>query len=106
MFNWIKRRLINKALKEIGKQPEIDNTRIKILKSIRDELDIISDIYENYISPVPNNNDKKNWIENLIQQIITQKLGSGLNMPNIAQNIPENDDLEKEIQKLLKSIKK
>lgn len=107
MFGWFKRKLIEKALKEIGKQPEIDNARLKILKSIRDELDIIADIYENYINPMPQNEEKKNWLENLIQQVIAQKFGSEIGLkPQIQGTQGKLDNFEEEIQKFLKTLKK
>lgn len=107
MFGWFKRKLIEKALKEVGKSQEVDNIRLKLLKSIRDELNIIAEIYEDYLNPMPQNEEKKNWLENLIQQVITQKFGSeiGLKPQNIS-NIAKTDNFEEEIQKFLASIKK
>jgi len=110
MLKWLIKRKLKKlgidadALKGLEQET---NARIRLLKGIREELDIIADIYENYISPAPTE-EKKNWLENIIQQVISQKLGSelGLNLGNNKITIPKNDDLEAEIQKFLASLKK
>ena len=109
--------LIKRKLKKLGINPEnLQNmkvleqetdARINLLKGIKKELELIAEIYENYLAPV-SNEEKKNFFEDLIQQVISQKLGSelGLNLGNSKITIPKNDDLEAEIQKFLNSLKK
>ena len=109
--------LLKRKLKKLGINPEnLQNmkvleqetdARINLLKGIKKELELIAEIYENYLAPV-SNEEKKNFFEDLIQQVISQKLGSelGLNLENSKITIPKNDDLEAEIQKFLNSLKK